>query len=306
MFAILLPFPITSFASCNPHRAGGSPETRHLGAEMQTVANWQEWKEKCALALCAEDARRSLPGFVHARFSHFVEAYVRTTNAGSASGLIPFADEAWHRFETHFHLHELPGGKTYKDWLFAHMEEKGYSAQESIEAGATLLLRDVVREYLRREHSSHRMISTNARVDGSASDGASPSLEELLPGLLDTTRDVESRELQEVAHADSAAAFARLDRRERVALLVHEAGMSLAHPEAIRVAGCRRSALNDAFHGALTGIAAYAREHHLREDRSVQASLACLMFEQMRRLVFFWGKSENGCAQFCRLIEARQ
>jgi hypothetical protein len=272
---------------------------------MQTTANWGEWKEKCALALCAEDSRRLLPGFVHARFTHFVDAYVRTTNADSASGLIPSAAEAWHRFETHFKLHELPGGKAYKDWLFARLEERGYSAQESIEAGATLLLRDVVREYLRREYSSHRMVSTNEMVRGNAMGDNVPRLEELLPGASDTMQDVAGRELRAIAQADSAVVFSRLDRRERIALLVHEAGMSLAHPEAVKAAGCGRNALNDAFHGALAKIASYARERHPGEDRPVQASLACLTYEKMRRLTFLWGRSENGCSHFCRLIETR-
>jgi hypothetical protein len=273
---------------------------------MQTIDNWLEWKEKCALALCGEDTRRLLPGFVHARFSRHVEAYVRTTNAGSASGVTPSAGDAWHRFETHFQLHSQPGGKAYKDWLFARLEEKGYSAQESIEAGATLLLRDVVREYLRREYSSHMMVSANARLGGDVREGAGPSLEELLPGTMDTIGEVEDRDLEDMARADSPAAFARLDRRERIALLVHQAGMSLAHPEAMNAAGCGRNALNDAFHSALAGIAAYAREKHQREDRSVQASLACLTYEKVRHLVFRWGKSENGCAHFCRLIETQE
>jgi hypothetical protein len=271
---------------------------------MQTLANWQEWKDKCALALCAEDTRRQLPGFVHSRFSHFAQAYAGTTNAGSAAGLIPSSGEAWHRFETHFQIHDSPGGKKYKEWLFARMEARGYSAQESVEAGATMLLRDVVREYLRREHSSRRMISISHGAGGSCHEGMTLSVEELLPGTLDTARAVEDRELEAMACTDAAGAFARLDRRERIALLAHEAGMSLAHPEALKAAGCGRSALTAAFHSALTGIAAYTREYHPREGKAVQAALACLLFENVRRRVFLWGKSENGGTPFCKWMEA--
>jgi hypothetical protein len=270
---------------------------------MQTLANWQEWKDKCALALCAEDTRRLLPGFVHSRFSHFAQAYAGTTNAGSASGLIPSSKEAWHRFETHFQLHDSPGGKKYKEWLFARMETRGYSAQESVEAGATMLMRDVVREYLLREHSSRRTVSISQGAGGSSHEGTTLSVEELLPGTMDTTRAVEDRELDAMACADAEGAFARLDRRERIALLAHEAGMSLAHPEALKAAGCGRSALNAAFHSALTGIAAYARECHPREEATVQATLACLLFDHIRSLVFLWGKSENRRAPFCKWVE---
>ena len=272
---------------------------------MQTFDTWREWEEKCALALCSEDTQRLLPRFVHVKFSHFVEACVRTTNVESASGLIPSVGESWHRFETHFQLHGLPGGKTYKDWLFTRTEEMGCVTQKSVERGASLLLRDVVREYLRWEYSSRRMVSMGGSPDGNAADGGSLSLEELLPGPLDTTREVEGRELEELARADSAAAVARLDWREKIALLVHEAGVSLAHPEALKAAGCGRNALNIAFHNALTGIAAYAREQHPREDSAVHASLACSMYRQVRQIIFSWGKSENGCAQLFMLIEAQ-
>ena len=270
---------------------------------MQTLANWQEWKDKCALALCAEDTRGQLPGFVHSRFSHFAQAYAGTTNAGTASGLIPSSGEAWHRFETHFQLHDSPGGKKYKEWLFARMETRGYSAQESVEAGASLLIRDVVREYLRREHSSRRMVSISHGVAGCSGEGETLSVEDLLPGTLDTTRAVEERELDAMARSDAEGAFARLNRRERVALLAHAAGMSLAHPEAVKAAGCGRSALNAAFHSALTGIAACTRECHPREAASVHATLACLMFEHVGRLVNLWGKSENGCTPICMWME---
>lgn len=269
---------------------------------MQTVEHWREWKEKCALALCGEEARRLLPGFVHARFGRFLEAYAQTTNAGRSSGVTPCAGEAWHRFETHFRLHDSSGGKSYKQWLFAEMEGRGYAAQESVEAGATLLLRDVVREYLRREYSSRRMVSISERRGMGACGGDGLSLEELLPGGMDTAREVEERDLGELARAESVAAFGRLGRRERIALLAHNAGLSLAHPEALQAAGCGRSALNDAFHSALAGIAVYVQAQHSRDDKSVQAALACLLLAQIRALVFSWAKSENGCARLCKLM----
>jgi hypothetical protein len=270
---------------------------------MQTLANWQEWKDRCALALCGEDARRLLPGFVLARFSHFAHAYAATTNAGAASGLIPSSSEAWHRFETHFQLHDSPGGKKYKEWLFAGMETRGYSAQESVEAGASLLIRDVVREYLRKEHSSRRMVSMSQGVLCCPGERETLSVEDLLPGTVDTMRAVEDRDLGALARSDAEWAFAGLDRRERIALLTHAAGLSLAHPEAVKAAGCGRSTLNAAFHGALNGIAACVRERHPREAASVQASLACLVFEHVNRLVLLWGRLENDCASLCKETE---
>ena len=271
--------------------------------DMQTIDNWREWKERCALALCGEGARRALPGFVYARFARYVEAYIRTTNAASPAAVMPDAGESWHRFETHFRLHAGPEGKSYKEWLFSQPQGSGYLPQESVEAGASLLIRDVVREHLRREFSANWMVSTGERVSSHGEDG-SPTLEELLPGGVDTAGDVDERDAERTARADAEAALFRLNRRERVALLVREAGLSLAHPDALKVAGCGKSALNDAFHSALTAIAGLVRERHPHEGKCVQASLACLTFREVRRLVVTWAKSEDSCRRFCEVMEA--
>lgn len=270
---------------------------------MQTIHNWREWKERCALALCGEDTGRVLTGFVHARFVRFVEAYIRTTNAGSPMAVTPDARESWHRFETHFRLHARPGGKSYKEWLFSQPEGRDYLPQESVEAGASLLVRDVVREYLRREFSADWMVSTGERVSIHGGNSA-PTLEELLPGAADTAGDIEARDMEQAVRADAEAALFRLDRRERIALLAREAGMSLAHPEALKAAGCGKSALNDAFHSALTAIAGLVRERHPCEAKDVQASLACLTFGKVRGLVVTWAKLENSCRRFCEVMEA--
>jgi hypothetical protein len=272
---------------------------------MWTMAHWQEWKDTCALALCGEDARRALPGFAQARYAHFAHAYATTTNVEHVPALIPTAAEAWHRFETHFRLSNGPGGKSYKDWLFARVQQHSGSPQESVEAGASLLIRDVVREHLRREFSSRWIVSASAKPDPAGFGDGSPSLEELLPDEADTEREVQNRDLDELARAGAGAAFARLDARERIALLAHEVGMSLAHPEATRAAGCGRSVLNTAFHSALMRIADGIRRQFPNEGRTVQACLACRVYEHMRRMVLAWGRSENRCAVFCKYVETQ-
>lgn len=272
---------------------------------MQTIDNWIEWKQKCALALCSGEAKQSLTRFVHARFARCVAAYLHTTNSTDPAAVVPDAGESWHRFESHFRLHAGPGGKSYKDWLFAAPAGgRAYSTQESVEAGASLLVRDVVREFLRREHSASWMVSTSAPASGSC--GETPTVEELLPAAADTVAGVEKRELDRLAGADAEAAFLSLDRRERVAILVREAGVSLAHPDAVKAAGCGKSVLNEAFHSALSRVAATVRNRHPGEERKVQASLACIALERVRRLVRHWAGSETACSRFCRAIEGHR
>lgn len=254
----------------------------------------------CALALCGEDTRRFLPGFVWVKFARFVEVYGQAVNSKSVQDLIPSANEAWHRFETYCQLRKRVDGKAYKKWLFARIEGKDYSTQKTIEAGITLLMRDVVRDYLRQEASDYPAISLDKGRSANP-DGDMPlNPEELLPGEPDMTiRTVEALELDEIARKESATLFAQLDRKKRIALLSHEAGLSMAHPKTLKAARCGHSVMNTAFHEALAGIAKHARKCLPEDDRTVQASLACRMFAQVCQAIVHWGKTEKRCTHLC-------
>ena len=72
--------------------------------------------------------------------------------------------------------------------------------------------------WLRREFSARWMIALDAPVEMEHGNSA-PSLHELLAGNLDTAQAVAQREMEAIASAEAAAAFAALNDRERVALL---------------------------------------------------------------------------------------
>jgi hypothetical protein len=270
---------------------------------MRTLEDWREWKVRCALELCGAPARHELQGFVAAKFAHFIRAYTASRQGPLSIGGGVSMAEAWHRFETHFRLHNSPGGKSFKEWLFSRKNTKGYSAQESVEAGATVLVRDVVRELLRREYRAARTISYSEEIAGPVAE-ESPGVEELLPGGNDTGRIVEERDLDELARRASEHAFAELDHRQRVALLAHQAGLSLVDASVIGEARCGRGTMYAAFRGALACIAACARLRYASEERGVQAVLACRMYSHVSRLVFAWGKAETGLVAVCSRIEA--
>lgn len=270
---------------------------------MQTLENWQQWKAKCALGLCDKTVKRELRGFVSAKFTHFVRMYTDSERAQAPAVSMMPAAEAWHRFETHFRLHHSPAGKSFKAWLFTRKNTRGYSVRETVEAGATLLVRDVVREYLRREYSDPRMVSYSEGTGGISPDDQPLSVVELLPCQSDTTMMVEERDLDELARMESLAAFAQLDRKQRVALLVHQAGLSLGHPMAIKAAKCSGATMYNAFRSTLAGIAALARSRYAREEPTVQATLACRIYEHVSGLAFAWGRSDIGVSKFCKRIE---
>jgi hypothetical protein len=270
---------------------------------MRTLENWKQWKAKCALGLCDNDVRRELQGFVSVKFMHFVRIGMDWAGRQGSPGAAVSVAEAWHRFETHFRLHKSPDGKSFKVWLFARKNTRGYGIQEAVEAGATVLVRDVVREYLRKECPDLRMVSFSGGAGGSAPDGQVLSVEELLPCEADTARAVEERELDAMAREEAPGAFAQLNRKQRVALLAYQAGLSLIHPTAIKAAECSRTTLHASFRSALAGIAAAARARYAHEEMRMQALLACRMYEHVGRLAFAWGKSELGIDGFCNGIE---
>ena len=271
---------------------------------MPSIEEWAEWKEKCALGLCRCETRTALQSFAYARFYHFAVAYAKTTNTPDPKALTPEPSHAWHDFETHLRLRDTREGKRFKDWLFAPLDGSNTPTLDSVQRGATVIMRDVVRERLRREFSSHLMRSLDAPA-GRPDDGQAPALKELLAGPLDTAQEVEQRELERLAAGEADSAMAGLNQRERIALLARELGLSLACPSVIQAAGCGKSVLNTAYHKALQRLANHVRSAYSREDKATLAFLTILVFHDVRQRILSWGRSENATSQLCMIVDER-
>jgi len=264
---------------------------------MPALNQWTNWKTLCALGLCDQDTQAALHGFAYARYRHFAAAAGLSPMHDLAS-LTPVPAQAWHWFETYLRLHTNRAGKCYKDWLFARCGGEGGLSIDAIQGGASLLMRDVVRERIRREFPGKMMVAFDAPFPGVA--GARlPGLDELLAdtGCPDAAETVARRELGTMAAAEAQAAMASMNHRQRVALLARELGYSLVHAEVLAVAGCGKSVLNTAYHDALLGVAGHVRSRYPREAQSTLASLAILVFDRIRQLVTEWGKSELRCTR---------
>ena len=272
------------------------------GGQGPTFEHWASWHERCALGLCAPEVQAALRRFAHIRYYRFADVYAQSTAGLTAAATTPEPAAAWHWFETYLQLHNTRAGKSYKQWLFARTEAESGPTLDSVQGGATLLMRDVVRERLRQEVSARWVVSLEGPAGADRGDGA-PSLEELLPGPLDTRADVELRDLETLAAADAAAAGAALSRRERVALLARELGLPLSHPVVTTAAGCGKSMLATAYHAALERVAECTQARHPREDRATLADLTIRTFERVKERVVEWGKSETACARFFSTVE---
>ncbi len=213
--------------------------------------------------------------------------------------VMPAAAVAWHDFETLLRLRRTRRGKAYKHWLFARIPSHAgdHESLDAIQGGATLIMRDVVRERFRREMSRRGTVSLNAPPPGAPAE--SLSLLELLPSSALTQDDVQQRDLAALGTA-TAANLCRhvLSRRAKIALLAREWGVSTAHPAVLQAAACGKSMLYSAYHEALQTIAGTVNKRFQRDDRETRASLAVATLKALKPQLLAWAESENLMAEF--------
>lgn len=269
---------------------------------MPAIDQWLMWKEKCALALCPADMHPVLQEFIHTRFHSYSARYARAFSVSEAEAVSPDAREAWHWFETYFQLHATRQGKSYKEWLFARAEVAHAAGTGDVESGVSLLLRDVVRDRLRKEHSSRLTLSLEADI--CRENGGTPvSIKDLLPGDFDTADAVERHEIEHLAGKLAESAFGTLSFRERIALLGREIGVSLASPEIVKLAGCGKSMLAEAYRSALTAVAHHVAGAYPDEPGDSQAALTVAVFGIIKSRIISWAGSEKSLSGFLNRVE---
>ncbi len=268
---------------------------------MAQINDWELWRMNCALDLCPADVRERLRGFAWARFARYARACARDTNS-HVNALIPDARAAFHLFETHTRLNATRAGKSYKEWLFARAQNGASGYLDVIQGGASVLLRSVVREYVRREFSAEFMQS----LDQSPAGGNTPSLSELLPAPDAQGAAFEHRELERLAQTATPAILAQLTRRERIAILARELGLALAEPVVLRTAECRKSVLHSAYHQALRKVADHVRAAFASESRQTLIELAALGWAETKTAILAWGRSESALSHLFNMAEGNQ
>lgn len=267
-----------------------------------TIEHWAEWRARCALLLCGNAAREALTAFVQVRFGKYLRQYGAYLMGGAEGHLpLPAANDAWHLFETHLAVDQTRDGRTYKGWLFDRIAGSSDDPLSVIQGGATLLTREVVREYLRREQSPPGTSSLQAP----ATDGTSSwTLEELLPDTGNPAEEAARREYEALADGEAAALFETAGLRERVAVLAKDLGFSCAHPAVTGAAGCGKSLIALAWQSVMQRLAERVRQSFAGEDRAEQALLANLTAIALQRRVRAWAALEKKTAALFELEEA--
>ncbi|WFB35776.1 hypothetical protein P3T73_16615 [Kiritimatiellota bacterium B12222] len=144
---------------------------------------WQQWRDACALALISEDASAQLTRVIALRF----KSMLRKVNLHGNKGLAAPSDrECAALFESYCALHQRRDGKKYKQWLLT----RGRRDLDTVQSGVMLLVRNVVREWIRDAHPQTAEVSLQKSVGLT---GKSVPLEQLLPDCSSQSRSEEQQ-----------------------------------------------------------------------------------------------------------------
>lgn len=261
---------------------------------------WKEWKRRCAANLCAPASASALHAFALSRFRTCFRRY-----AGRAPGTEVHAldgTEAWHLFETHLVTGRTREGKRYKDWLFARVPAGAddAAALDTVQGGATLIMRDVVREHIRGEYMPAATMSIQQPLGGR---GADLTLEDFLPAALDTAADVVCREYARLADRHADEFVEETSHCERIALLARQVGLPLSHPVVVRAAGQGKTAVSAAPLTFAQRITTSLRDAYNDENEEDLRTLCLMTLESVTEKILSWGLAENGPGRAFLLVK---
>jgi hypothetical protein len=173
---------------------------------------------------------------------------VKKLNAYGAG--LPLMEDAGcgHLFETWCALHQRGNGKRYKDWLLS----RGRRDLDTIQSGVMLLVRNVVREWVRDSRAGAAELSLDTPIP----EAHGCTLIELLPA------SGESKDEEGVAWAErkAAALVASVDPLQRAVLMVRAQGRVFSHPQVRADTGFGKTALHRHHRQLLEQVAQEVKE----------------------------------------------
>lgn len=265
---------------------------------MGSLEAWEAWGRLCAVARCNPEARRLLHAFGGARFRYYLRRYGVRAAIGDIDAVCPEPHVAWQLLESFLELKSGGGTKARKAWIFARARSEGRVTLDALQSGTTLVMRDVVRDFLHHQCRPAGVISLDAPV-GADTGGGIP-LVDLLPERLAPVDPLARNEAMALGASLGRAMFSELSQRERVALLAHRLGLSNGHPAIVRLAGCGKSRLYDVWNKFLRRLASAARRRLDGEDGECLLAVTLQALEQMGMGAVAWAQAEKRCAPLFR------
>jgi hypothetical protein len=247
-----------------------------------TPDTWRAWKKHCAAERCGEAEAAMLRRFGSARFSYYVQRYAdRVGHRGGALRVAEAAD-GWNLLESHVQISKTRPGKRYKDWLFARAKRGGPDHFLALmESGATLLMRTVVRIYLRKEHHARFMASLQAPRGGTDGEGTY-TLEDLIPDASAHPADeVSEREWRELAIRHATDFFETMEFREVVTLWARGRGINLCDRRLLNWAGYSESALYKEYRKFLEKMGSVIKKFYPEESPEALVRMGVMIHEEL-------------------------
>jgi len=178
-------------------------------------------------------------------------------------------------------------GKRYKAWLSESAFGHDQPDVEPLEAKASLLMRDVAREYVRRECPASFMTPLDL-----APSWVQESMDE------HPVNSIIENEWIALAHRHAEERFPHIAHSTRIALLARDAGISLAHPLVEQAASAKKSALCKHVNRVWTEVANDIKETYPEDSPADWLKLTSLILREINNLTFLWIRAENKFAQF--------
>lgn len=262
-----------------------------------SAEGWRQWKERCAAALCDPEVEEAFQRFGRRHFQAHARFVPEASRQGAGWTRKVEGREAWHLLEAHFLAGRARSGKRYKDWLFLRCDGGAGDWLQAMEGGASVLMRDVVRETVRRECPPSFMHSMD-----SIDDSEEIPIEELIPSeTYDPWRNLAEEEWLEQARHLAGEIVPRLGRRERVALWARSMGYGLSSSKVCHFANCTPGFLYKVHKIAVSSVCEQVRLFLPGASAVEHLHLARLVLEAAGQALAGSIHKERGAGRFFRV-----
>lgn len=248
-----------------------------MNAEAEMAA-WHSWHRACAFDLLEEKERAWLKKVVGDRF----RSRVRKLKHCGIHLPSPENTVCAGCFETWCALHTRQDGKRYKDWLL----NRGRRDLDTVQSGVMLLVRNVVREWIRDSQPTVAELS----LDQPLPEAGGLCLFELLPERIAAEHPVQ----KSWAESRAAHLMEEAEPLERAVLRVRGEGRVFSHPQVRADTGYGKTVMHESHRQLLEKVAGDVKDEF--PDLNVEESSALVLdiLDQASELILLKLSAEKG------------
>ncbi len=250
---------------------------RRMDSANSRLGAWSAWRERCSLALCGGSDRTKLLDYAGYHGNRYLRRYAHRAGDGQRLDPLP-AEEIFHLLEVHFTVQQTRRGKCYKSWLFARASGSASETANAVEGGAALLIRDVIRDYIRRECPCRRSVAMDQVVRRDHREVI--TLGDLLPAPR-TEPEPAQHELNRQAERCADRFLPTMTDRETIILRARLRKIPLSHPDVLRTAGVGKSRVHEIYRHMFTRLADCVRELTPEEMPAFQRRIALAAYDHI-------------------------